>query len=138
MGTQGEARGELDSFTKVLRWRAVLYLGVQIEYDVVHLRTSLVQLFALLFHVVKIIEIRRFGGAPNGYHFAALAILLLCKTWLVVALAILVCLASRSDIFCHLLQGTYSIKVGRHACLASIWIRKTRIQAFVDVSVIKV
>jgi hypothetical protein len=41
----------------------------------VHLRTSLVQLFALLqlnFEVVQIIELRRFGGAPNGYPFAAL------------------------------------------------------------------
>jgi hypothetical protein len=51
-------------------------LGVQIEYDVVHLRTSLVQLFALLHlnfeEVVQIIELRRFGGAPNGYLFAAL------------------------------------------------------------------
>jgi hypothetical protein len=48
---------------------------VQIEYDVVHLRTSLVQLFALLqlnFEVVQIIKLRRFGGAPNGYPFAAL------------------------------------------------------------------
>jgi hypothetical protein len=51
-------------------------LGVQIEYDVVHLRTSLVQLFALLQlnfeEIVQIIELRRFGGAPNGYPFAAL------------------------------------------------------------------
>jgi hypothetical protein len=42
----------------------------------VHLRTSLVQLFALLQlnfdEVVQIIELRRFGGAPNGYPFAAL------------------------------------------------------------------
>jgi hypothetical protein len=49
---------------------------VQIEYDVVHLRTSLVQLFALLQlnfeEVVQIIELRRFGSAPNGYPFAAL------------------------------------------------------------------
>jgi hypothetical protein len=49
---------------------------VQIENDVVHLRTSLVQLFALLQlnfeEVVQIIELRRFGGAPNGYPFAAL------------------------------------------------------------------
>jgi hypothetical protein len=41
-----------------------------------HLRTSLVQLFALLQlnfeEVVQIIELRRFGGAPNGYLFAAL------------------------------------------------------------------
>jgi hypothetical protein len=50
---------------------------VQIDYDVVHLRTSLVQLFVLLQlnfeEVVQIIELRRFGGAPNGYPFAALA-----------------------------------------------------------------
>jgi hypothetical protein len=49
---------------------------VKIEYDVVHLRTSLVQLVALLQlnfeEVVQIIELRRFGGAPNGYPFAAL------------------------------------------------------------------
>jgi hypothetical protein len=59
---------------------------VQIEYDVVHFRTSLVQLFALLQlnfeEVVQIIELRRFraapncypfaGAAPNGYPFAAL------------------------------------------------------------------
>jgi hypothetical protein len=49
---------------------------MQIEYDVVHLRTSLVQLFALLQfnfeEVVQIIELRRFGGAPIGYPFAAL------------------------------------------------------------------
>jgi hypothetical protein len=62
-----------------LRGRLVLKsskaLGVQIESDVVHLRTSLVQLFALLQlnfeEVVQIIELRRFGGAPNGYPFAA-------------------------------------------------------------------
>jgi hypothetical protein len=68
----------------------ILTLGVQIDYDVVHLRTSLVQLFVLLqlnFEVVQIIELRRFrgaevvqiielkrfGGAPNGYPFAALS-----------------------------------------------------------------
>jgi hypothetical protein len=49
---------------------------VQIEYDVVHLPTTLVQLFALLQlnfdEVVQIIELRRFGGAHNGYPFAAL------------------------------------------------------------------
>jgi hypothetical protein len=49
---------------------------VQIEYDVVHLRTSLVQVFALLQlnfeEVVQIIELMRFGGVPNGYPFAAL------------------------------------------------------------------
>jgi hypothetical protein len=51
-------------------------LGVQIDYDVVHLRTSLVQLFVLLQlnfeEIVQIIELRRFGGAPNGYPFAPL------------------------------------------------------------------
>jgi hypothetical protein len=55
------------------------FLGVQIENDVVHLRTYLVQLFALLQlnfeKVVQIIKLRRFGGAPNGYPFAALLIL---------------------------------------------------------------
>jgi hypothetical protein len=53
-----------------------LYLGVQTDYDVVHLRTSLVQLFVLLQlnfeEVVQIIELSRFVGAPNGYPFAAL------------------------------------------------------------------
>jgi hypothetical protein len=48
-------------------------VGVQIEYDVVHLRTSLVQLFIPLQlnfeQVVEIIKLRRFGGAPNGYPF---------------------------------------------------------------------
>jgi hypothetical protein len=50
---------------------------MQIDSDVVHLRTSLVQLSVLLQlnfeEVVQIIELRRFGGAPNGYPFAALA-----------------------------------------------------------------
>jgi hypothetical protein len=49
---------------------------VQIENDVVHLQTFLVQLFALFQlnfeEVVQIIELRRFEGAPNGYPFAAL------------------------------------------------------------------
>jgi hypothetical protein len=48
---------------------------VQIDYDVVHLRISLVQLFILLqlnFEIAQIIELRRFGGALNGYPFAAL------------------------------------------------------------------
>jgi hypothetical protein len=49
---------------------------VQIEYDVVHLRTSLVQLFVLLQlnfeEVAQIIELKRFRDAPNGYPFAAL------------------------------------------------------------------
>jgi hypothetical protein len=44
---------------------------VQIDYDVVHLRTSLVQLFVFE-EVVQIIELKRFGGAPKGYPFAAL------------------------------------------------------------------
>jgi hypothetical protein len=54
---------------------------VQIDYDVVHLRTSLVQLFVLLQlnfeEVVQIIELKRFGGAPKGYPFAALLTVLL-------------------------------------------------------------
>jgi hypothetical protein len=58
------------------RTQHIRRLGVQIEYDMVHLRTSLVQLFALLQlnfeEVVQIIELSRFGGAPNGYPFAAL------------------------------------------------------------------
>jgi hypothetical protein len=44
--------------------------GVQVDYNVVHLRTSLVQLFVLLQNfekVVQMIELNRFGGAPNGY-----------------------------------------------------------------------
>jgi hypothetical protein len=49
---------------------------VQTNYDVVHLPTSLVQLFVLLQlnfeEVVQIIELKRFGGAPKGYPFAAL------------------------------------------------------------------
>jgi hypothetical protein len=54
----------------------MLHLGVQIDYDVLHLRTFLVQLSVLLrlnFEVVQIIELRRFGGTPKGYPFAALA-----------------------------------------------------------------
>jgi hypothetical protein len=54
----------------------MISIGVQIEYDAVHLWTSLVQLFALLQlnfeEVGQIIELRRFGGAPNDYPFAAL------------------------------------------------------------------
>jgi hypothetical protein len=50
---------------------------VQVDYNVVHLRTSLVQLFALLLQnfkkVVQMIELKRFGGASNGYPFAPLA-----------------------------------------------------------------
>jgi hypothetical protein len=49
---------------------------MQIDYNVVHLQTSLVQLFVLLLQkfeeVVQIIELKRFGGAPNGYPFAPL------------------------------------------------------------------
>jgi hypothetical protein len=63
----------------LIRWKTLYFeesnLGVQIDYDVVHLWTSLVQLFVLLqlnFEVVQIIELRRFGGAPNSYPFAAL------------------------------------------------------------------
>jgi hypothetical protein len=50
-------------------------LGVQVDYNVVHLRTSLVQLFVLLQNfekVVQMIELKMFGGAPNGYPFAPL------------------------------------------------------------------
>jgi hypothetical protein len=51
-------------------------LGVQVDYNVVHLRTSLVQLFVLLLQnfekVVQMIELKRFGGSPNGYPFAPL------------------------------------------------------------------
>jgi hypothetical protein len=53
----------------------VIILGVQIDYDVVHFSTSLVQLFVLLqlnFEKSRIIELNMFGGAPNGYPFAAL------------------------------------------------------------------
>jgi hypothetical protein len=57
-----------------------VFLGVQIEYDVVDLRTSLVQLFALLQlnfeEVVQIIELRRFGGVPNGYPFVGSGVFL--------------------------------------------------------------
>jgi hypothetical protein len=53
-----------------------LPLGVQVDYNVVHLRTSLVQLFVLLLQnfekVVQMIELKMFGGAPNGYPFAPL------------------------------------------------------------------
>jgi hypothetical protein len=60
---------------------AIYVFRVQIDYDVVHLRTSLVQLSVLLQlnfeEVVQIIELRRFGGAPNGYPFAALYVLVL-------------------------------------------------------------
>jgi hypothetical protein len=49
---------------------------VQVDHNVVHLRTSLVQLFVLLLQnfekVVQMIELKRFGGAPNGYPFAPL------------------------------------------------------------------
>jgi hypothetical protein len=49
---------------------------VQIDYDVVYLRNSLVQLFVLVQlnfeEVVQIIKLRRFRGAANGYPFTAL------------------------------------------------------------------
>jgi hypothetical protein len=74
-----QAGRELRQFVQVSIQTCPSYLsiiGVQIDYDVVHLRTSLVQLFVLLplnfEEVVQIIELRRFGGAPNGYPFAAL------------------------------------------------------------------
>jgi hypothetical protein len=55
---------------------SLICLGVQVDYNVVHLQTSLVQLFALLLQnfekVVQMIELKRFGGAPNGYPFAPL------------------------------------------------------------------
>jgi hypothetical protein len=51
-------------------------IGVHVDYNVVHLRTSLVQLFVLLLQnfekVVQMIELKRFGGAPDGYPFAPL------------------------------------------------------------------
>jgi hypothetical protein len=51
-------------------------IGVQLDYNVVHLRTSLVQLFVLLLQnfekVVQMIELKRFGGAHNGYPFTPL------------------------------------------------------------------
>jgi hypothetical protein len=50
-------------------------LGVQIDYNVVHLRTYLVKLFVLPFQnieeVVQIIELKRFGA--NGYPFPPLS-----------------------------------------------------------------
>jgi hypothetical protein len=50
---------------------------VQVDYNVVHLRTSLVQLFVLLLQnfekVVQMIKLKRFGGAPNGYPLAPLS-----------------------------------------------------------------
>jgi hypothetical protein len=60
----------------------VFFLGVQVDYNVVHLRTSLVQSFVLLFQnfeeLVQIIALKRFGGAPNGYPFAPLVFLAAC------------------------------------------------------------
>jgi hypothetical protein len=50
-------------------------LGVQVDYNVVHLRTSSMQLFVLLQNfekVVQMIELKTFGGASNGYPFAPL------------------------------------------------------------------
>jgi hypothetical protein len=56
--------------------RRLRRVGVQVDYNVVHHRTSLVQLFVLLLQnfekVVQMIELKRFGGAPNGYPFAPL------------------------------------------------------------------
>jgi hypothetical protein len=53
---------------------------VQVDYNVVHFQTSLVQLFILLLQTfekaLKMIELKRFEGAPNGYPFAPL---LSCK-----------------------------------------------------------
>jgi hypothetical protein len=49
---------------------------VQVDYNVVHLRTSLVQLFVLLLQnfekLVQMIELKRFGGTLNGCLFAPL------------------------------------------------------------------
>jgi hypothetical protein len=60
-------------WSKVCGWVGV---GVQVDYNVVHLRTSLVQLFVLLLQnfekLVQMIELKRFGGAPNGYPLAPL------------------------------------------------------------------
>jgi hypothetical protein len=57
----------------------LVHLGVQVDYNVVHLRTYLVQLFVLLLQnfekVVQMIKLKRFGGAPNGYPFAPLSTL---------------------------------------------------------------
>jgi hypothetical protein len=50
-------------------------VGVQVDYNVMRLRTSLVQLFVLLQNlekVVQMIELKRFVGAPNDYPFAPL------------------------------------------------------------------
>jgi hypothetical protein len=62
--------------------KVILSIGVQVDYNVVHLRTSLVQLFVLLLQnfekVVQMIELKRFGGAPNGYPFAPLSFQLVC------------------------------------------------------------
>jgi hypothetical protein len=56
---------------------ASVKIGVQFDYNVVHLRTSLVQSFVLLLQnfeeVVQMIELKRLGGAPNGYPFAPLS-----------------------------------------------------------------
>jgi hypothetical protein len=52
-------------------------VGVRVDYNVVHPRTSLVQSFVLLLQnfeeVVQMIELKRLGGAPNGYPFAPLS-----------------------------------------------------------------
>jgi hypothetical protein len=51
---------------------------VQVDYNVVHLRTSLLQLFVLFLQnfekVLQMIELIRFRGAPNDYPFAPLQI----------------------------------------------------------------
>jgi hypothetical protein len=71
---QGFKHVQLDGIPK--KRKRTNLLGVQVDYNVVHLRTSLVQLFVLLLQnfekVVQKIELKRFGGAPNGYPFAPL------------------------------------------------------------------
>jgi hypothetical protein len=53
-----------------------MHVGVQVDYNVVHFQTSLVQLFILLLQnfekVVQMIKLKMFEGAPNGYTFAPL------------------------------------------------------------------
>jgi hypothetical protein len=45
----------------------VTLIGVQVDYNVMHVRTSLVQLFILLLQnfekILQMIELKRFGGA---------------------------------------------------------------------------
>jgi hypothetical protein len=48
----------------------------KVDYNMVHLRTYLVQLFELhqnFEKVIQMIELKRFGGAPNGYPFVPLS-----------------------------------------------------------------